>query len=74
MTQKETLLRIEGLIEAMRVLEREVEAAVSDAVRQGADRTALAAALGVHRSTLYRRPALSARGGQGRPQAGGANP
>lgn len=52
------LRRVRSLADALAELDHLLVLAVEEAGREGVDRTALAAALGVHRSTLYRRHEL----------------
>jgi transposase-like protein len=59
---------------ALRVLAAELDAAIGAALAEGEDVTAVAAAAGVHRSTLYRRHRAEDQGSQGPAPAGPAGP
>jgi DNA invertase Pin-like site-specific DNA recombinase len=65
------LADLDALARAKDLLEREIAQLAEECWQAGVDRTLIAGALGISRASLYRR---YPRGGQGRPQAGEANP
>jgi DNA invertase Pin-like site-specific DNA recombinase len=67
----ELLADLEALARARDLLLQELDQTAERCWQAGMDRTLIAGALGISRASLYRR---YPRGGQGRPQAGEANP
>src|SRR4051794_3413322 len=67
--------RLRGLLAVRELLDAAIGAAVRDCEAARVDRTTVAAVLGVHRSTLYRRYPVSAGGAvKGRPEAAAERP
>ena len=70
------VLELRGLVSARRAIEETIKQKAQTMLDQGADRSQVAAALGISRAQLYRvfRLCRDEEGRQGRPRGGVANP